>query len=507
MAINHFAEKDGFAYRSLRSRIGRVGIVLCQQILVWSALYIAASAIYTLAVGAVTTMEIPSTVMLLVASVLSLYYIALHNTTAHLQRRTRDQVQSQKVDNFRKMATFTLRVLMSLWLVTCLVSVTWTGARHPLCEMGRSQGGLYPLSPLDRGSTCIMNRVAILASVVALFISTILFILLRKVNEPFRCHLFGIVRESDLLPLHLPYNPTKRLTRYPTGSAMSFQCRSSQSLSRETFAPWTSAEVHQLPPIPSDNHNANIRGLGIQTTRSSAPPLSLSPRPPLRSHTSLPIGPPPPSPLPPFPSYLPNNYWLPTPPPKPTHPPPRRPTRPDQTFDFDFVHSPTTDHLRPPPRALSADNLHILDRSLSRSSIYSRSTSGEARAVPALCSASSSGTLTTSSSASTLRQDQRESPLKTMHVAETPQKIVLASLSNWDLVDVAALEAKMAKMAPPVRLRSRSGIATTCHVKDCWVESPNLGLEKAKSLRRAKSCKLVKVRRYGKESGVEHGMF
>ncbi|SMQ53597.1 unnamed protein product [Zymoseptoria tritici ST99CH_3D7] len=74
-----------------------------------------------------------------------------------------------------------------------------------------------------------------------------------------------------------------------------------------------------------------------------------------------------------------------------------------------------------------------------------------------------------------------------MHVAETPQKIVLASLSNWDLVDVAALEAKMAKMAPPVRLRSRSGIATTCHVKDCWVESPNLGLEKAKSLRRAKS--------------------
>ncbi|KJX92697.1 hypothetical protein TI39_contig5831g00018 [Zymoseptoria brevis] len=434
-------------------------------------------------------MEIPSTVMLLVASVLSLYYIALHNTTAHLQRRTRDQVQSQRIDNLRKMATFTLRVLMSLWLVTCLVSVTWTGARHPLCETGRSQVGLYPLSPLDQGSACIVNRLAILASVVALFASTILFILLRKVNEPFRCHLFGIVRERNLLPVHLPYNPTKRLTRYPTGSAMSFQCRSSQSLSRETFAPWTSAGDRHLPPIPAVTYNTNLHGLGIQTTRSSAPPLSLSPRPPLRSHASLPIGPPPPSPLPPFPSYLPNNYWLPKPPPKPTHPPPRRPTRPDQTFDFDFVHSCPTDHLRPPPRALSADNVRFLDRSLSRSSIYSRSTSGDTRPIPALSSASSSGTLTTSSS------------------AEAPQKVVLASLSNWDLVDVAALEAKMAKMAPPVRLRSRSGVVTSCHVEDCWVESPNLGVEKAKSLRRAKSCKLVKVRRYGKESGVEHGMF
>lgn len=45
---------------------GCVIIIICQHILLWTALYVAASAIYSLAVDAVVTNNIPSIVMFLV---------------------------------------------------------------------------------------------------------------------------------------------------------------------------------------------------------------------------------------------------------------------------------------------------------------------------------------------------------------------------------------------------------------------------------------------------------
>jgi hypothetical protein len=79
-----------------------------------------------------------------------------------------DLKQCERVDNVQKMATFTLRLLMPLWLVTSVGSVFFTVARHPLCKMSGSSAVLDPTSPMDRGDTCIVNRVGILASVVAM---------------------------------------------------------------------------------------------------------------------------------------------------------------------------------------------------------------------------------------------------------------------------------------------------------------------------------------------------
>jgi hypothetical protein len=89
-----------------------------------------------------------------------------------------------------------------------------------------------------------------------------------------------------------------------------------------------------------------------------------------------------------------------------------------------------------------------------------------------------------------------------MQLAEEPERVVLSRLSSWELDDVAALEASIA----PVRFSSRPGVMSSCHVKDCLVESPDLRTARTKSVRRTKSCKLVKVKKV-RESGVEHNMF
>jgi hypothetical protein len=89
-----------------------------------------------------------------------------------------------------------------------------------------------------------------------------------------------------------------------------------------------------------------------------------------------------------------------------------------------------------------------------------------------------------------------------MVLAGHPDQVVLARLSSWDLEDVAALESGIV----PVRFSSKSGVISSCHVRDCLVESPDLSGVRMGSVRRAKSCKLVKIRK-GRESGVEHNMF
>lgn len=46
---------------------GCVAIVLCQHLLLWSALYVIGSTLYILAIGAVGTSDIPSAALLLVS--------------------------------------------------------------------------------------------------------------------------------------------------------------------------------------------------------------------------------------------------------------------------------------------------------------------------------------------------------------------------------------------------------------------------------------------------------
>ncbi|KXS99337.1 hypothetical protein AC578_6746 [Pseudocercospora eumusae] len=403
--------------RSRTSTVGRRSIVVCQNVLLWMSLYVAASTAYILILRAVNVNDIPSVVLCLLASTLSLSYLLLQNTTTHLRVCARNMTQYERVDTLQVLATHALRLLVTIWMIACGLTITFTAARTPLCASSNGTSKTSA-SPLDVGRTCIINRVTILTSLIAFIASSILFILLHKVNEPYRCHLFGIVKEHKLLPLFLPH---KQKQCYATPSEMSFKCRSSTSLASQTARqPPTESTAYLIASAPEQPY-----GLGIYTGRSSAPPSLLRPRPSLssiQSHTSLYLPPPPSSPLPPLPAYIPKQHHAPNSLHRAIYPP-KRPYRPGDSVRI----------ARPAP-ALNSQNLHILNRSESISSVYSRSTSGESRRsmelTPVARRSMSSRTTSSSSSTSTLKP----SPLGIMTLAEQPEAVVV-SLRKTVLVD------------------------------------------------------------------------
>lgn len=204
-----------------------------------------------------------------------------------------------------------------------------------------------------------------------------LCLLRRHVADANRCYIFGVVPEDMLLPLHLSQ---KRRTLRAKPSEMSFKCRSSVSMaSQATVTLWKGGDT-----IPA---NAELclpsHGLGIHTSRSSAPASLLYPRPSvssIRSHTSLPLYQPPASPLPPLPVYLPDARRATTAMHKAIHQPatfsrpiPIRPARSDDTLRI----------LPPPVPALAQLSLAVpARRPQSASSIYSRDTTGDSEIIP-----------------------------------------------------------------------------------------------------------------------------
>lgn len=169
--------------RSRTSTIGRISIVVCQNVLLWMSLYVAASTAHILILGIVNANYIPSVALYLLAvcveilkscgdtanqgqqSTLSLSYLILQNTTTHLRKQARNIAQSDRVDTFQALATHTLRILVTIWMVACGLTITFTAARRPLCASPKSGSKTLPL---DKGNTCIINRMTILTGLIAL---------------------------------------------------------------------------------------------------------------------------------------------------------------------------------------------------------------------------------------------------------------------------------------------------------------------------------------------------
>lgn len=100
-------------------------------------------------------------------SIVSVFYVALHNTTTRLNISARNLTQCERVDTLRSLAAFTLRIMATMWLIAAAISITITASRRALCELSVSSK-LSDNLPLDNGTTCILNRVALLCSFVAL---------------------------------------------------------------------------------------------------------------------------------------------------------------------------------------------------------------------------------------------------------------------------------------------------------------------------------------------------
>lgn len=195
--------------------------------------------------------------------------------------------------------------------------------------------------------------------------SGVLFVLMCRIHEPFRYHLFGVMRDQSILPRFSPY---KTMNDRPTFSDMSFKCRSSTSLSSKTLvASFSDSRTNLL----DDKFGENALRSSLQ---KSSPPSFLGPRPSLssiRSYNASTSTQPPSSLLPPLPAYFPE---------KPLRRnimdnainPPSRPAR------YGRARKESTLRIVPPSPTISTANMRAFNHSqLSLSSVYSQDISGK----------------------------------------------------------------------------------------------------------------------------------
>ncbi|GAB7360556.1 hypothetical protein MBLNU230_g0441t1 [Neophaeotheca triangularis] len=368
-------------------RAANASIVFCQHALLLGALGVLGVTTYLLCIGVTAVELLPSFVLMLVSGALSLVYLLTHNIATILYRRGESERKERALRRLQWLAKVSLRVLVTLWVATCGVA------------------------------------------------SSILFVLVHKTDEPFRCHLFGVLKKRPALPISAPYRPLDR----SYVSDLSFKCRSSRSLSARTLATSTTNESRsELPSQPSDR----TIGLGIykpQPTQLPSPcffsAASFKNPPTTSRHYSAPA---PKASL--LPAHLPPIHRRETAPSAlhraihPPKPPPTRPVRPQSVENI---------LITPPSPTLSTANLNLLNKTTpSRSSsLYSCSTSGEIQSPRPAAPALSNRTASSSSTA-------RRSPLGVMRRAEAPDLIVqedgkttaTAGLEA-DVDDVEALEA------------------------------------------------------------------
>lgn len=294
-------------------------------------------------------------------------------------------------------------------------------------------------------------------------VSLALFISTHKTEEPFRAHLFGVIKEQALLPLVLPYKASKQPVMF---SEMSFKCRSSASLSSHTLVPSCDSTTTLLPTKPE-----KVVGLGIYAPKVSR--TFLTPRPSLttlRTHTNIGSAPPS-SPLPPLPAYFPEKYRKGSTMHNAVYPP-RRPQGPERSK------SERTVRIVPTSPALSITNLAMHNNSVeSLSSVYSRSISGEkrnTREVRRPAGVTDGSRSYSSGSTATIVK----SPLGAMRLADWPDVIVMNKSSRvssedsaTEIDDVVTLEA----MLPSVKAVSEFGDVQTWKARSKALESEHNG--------------------------------
>ena len=94
---------------------------------------------------------------------MSMAYLALHNGAALCRKSNRKDTDNRRQGIIQKMAMHLLRFSITAWLLTCAVAITFTMARRPHCTQTETTA-----STLDFGSTCIVQRITVAASLVAL---------------------------------------------------------------------------------------------------------------------------------------------------------------------------------------------------------------------------------------------------------------------------------------------------------------------------------------------------
>ncbi|RMY84806.1 hypothetical protein D0861_06777 [Hortaea werneckii] len=354
---------------------GHEAIVAFQHMLLWSSIYVLASEVYMLALGAITSELLASSVLLLTSSAVAMIHIICHMTVSIISGRPQTSHVNDRLIISQWLAKLSLRVGVTLWMVACGLNIVFTIARQPHCV---PKDGATRSSLIHAGKLCVVQRTGVGASLLAMRLTNVrlaagaLFALLQKTSEPFRANLFGIMKDFDSLPHLLSYAPSTDRAMF---SEMSFKCRSSSSLSSsDSILTPNRSTTHLLPSCPEQA----VIGLGIYSCKNSRPSF-LTPRPSLcsiRTHTTVRSRS---SPLPPLPPYFPDACRRNTTVPK-TAVPPQRPPRP---YSYSALQGKTVRMVPPSPALLSPNPVALKRSEESLSSMYSRSISGESRRASA----------------------------------------------------------------------------------------------------------------------------
>lgn len=192
---------------------------------------------------------------------MSLIYLSLHSATAYLSHRNDGSRRTQPA------AMVVLWISTMLWLVIGGgLAITLAITRQPICPDPSSKTS-------NAGRTCLVRYAGLGASLLSMYaysfrlqteshladqpasLTTVaLSILVHNTTAPFACHLFGISRTEESLPLREPYRVSHEKAMF---SEMSFKCRS--SFSPSTCSLSQDASWPGLLPIQSDK----AHGLGI----------------------------------------------------------------------------------------------------------------------------------------------------------------------------------------------------------------------------------------------------
>ncbi|KAF2267275.1 hypothetical protein CC78DRAFT_94716 [Lojkania enalia] len=275
-----------------RRQLTLIAITCCLNALLWTSLFTLITSLYLIASDPSDATNIPSEALTLTSSLVSIAYIFLHTIFSLKQRIWKHQRRHPSI--LKKTSYFAIRfavTLCILWLLTSGWNMIIV-ARRPVCLPPR-----VGLQGWEAGATCVVGRLGIAMSMLALLASCTLFGMLAVVRRPFEAHLLkhGYQKPGNR-------RPTPVVSRRPSPSRSSsftsekYQGRVSASTHRSSPSNHSNADVetldlNQSPPTSTIIAPSPVRsiGLGIFTSHAQPPPLPAAFIAPRSTSVDLPV--------------------------------------------------------------------------------------------------------------------------------------------------------------------------------------------------------------------------
>ncbi|KAF2743252.1 hypothetical protein M011DRAFT_451796 [Sporormia fimetaria CBS 119925] len=230
-----------------------IGLVVCLNVLLWCSILVLLGTFYLVVEGSKDATLTLTAVLTILSSFVSIGYVVLHTIFSLKQRLWRHQHQRASIQ--KKTSYVAVRIvgpLCVLWLLTAGWNMI-TVARRPRCLPDISGFAKW-----ESGTTCIVARISVAFSSLALMASCAVFGMLAVLRRPFEAHVFRY-RHRERVQGHLTPAPSR-------GSSPARSYTSSKIHSRMSSVMSSVTHIRNL-----SNSSVNIDNSNPQSTSSSTP--------------------------------------------------------------------------------------------------------------------------------------------------------------------------------------------------------------------------------------------